>query len=246
MTATPASGPGPAYWEDLNGRAWGRYITARETAAIEAAQRAAPAPRRALDVGCGGGRWTRLLLDRGWAVTSIDVDPASVRACAELNPEADCSVVPADAEKLPAGDESVSLLLCIEVQPVVQADWFLPEVRRVLAPGGRMVLVTWNRWSFRGLATDAASWVRERRPHRFYRVSYRAWRRELRASGFAVAAERGMCWFPFGRASDSRLIPAAAALEGRLGLDRLPSVSPWVLVTAERLDDFSSLERRPA
>jgi SAM-dependent methyltransferase len=228
---TPESGTAE-YWEELASRTWGRYISAAETSAIDDAQRSAPAPRRALDVGCGSGRWTRLLLDRGWSVTGLDVDEDALARYAANNPEAACLLVGPDNEKLPAADGSVSLVICIEVVQVTHSDWFLAEVRRVLAPGGRLVTVAWNRWSLRGLASDVASRARNGEPHPFYRFSYRPWRRALWDHGFTLAAEQGLCWFPFGRASDSRLVPAGVAVERALRLGRLPSLSPWVLVTA--------------
>jgi SAM-dependent methyltransferase len=229
-----------AYWDDVADRTWGSYISRIEAAAIDQAQRTAPAPRRALDVGCGSGRWTRLLLDRGWSVTGLDVDQEAVDVYAKRNPEAESVLVPRDNRTLPAADGSVSLVICIEVLAVAHSDWFLREARRVLAPGGRLVTVAWNGWSLRGLVTDVASRLRQGAPHDFYRTSYRSWRRSLRASGFEVQAEKGLCWFPFGRSSDSPLVPGAVALERWLRLGRLPSLSPWVVVTASRVDEQES------
>ena len=229
----PAAGD-VAYWDDVAAQRWGQYISEVETAAIDDAQRAAPEPRRALDVGCGTGRWTRLLLDRGWAVTGLDVSDDTLSVYAERNPDAEALQVPMDNRTLPAADRAVSLVICIEVRAVAHSDWFLQEAHRVLAPGGRLVTVVWNRWSLRGLATDAASRLRRRGPHDFYRTSYRSWRNGLRVAGFHETAETGLCWFPFGRASDSRLVPVATAVERGLRLDRLPSLSPWVLVTATK------------
>ena len=225
---------GPRYWDVVATHTWGRYLSELEATAIDEAQAAVPGPGRALDVGCGGGRWTRRLLDRGWSVTSLDVDAEAMQACALRNPEAERLLVAMDNRPLPVPDASVALVICIEVRAVVQSDWFLPEVRRVLVPGGRLVMVAWNRWSLRGLVSDVASRLRHGSPHSFYQSSYRDWRRRLRAGGLAVAKETGLAWFPFGRTSDSSLVPAAVTVEHRLGLRRLPTLSPWVLVTAER------------
>lgn len=222
------------YWEEVATSRWGRYISAAETAAVERALATAPHPHRALDVGCGHGRWTTLMLDRGWSVTASDVDPRAVRTCAERNPGAECLVVDAGSRLLSAADGTVSVVVCIEVLPVVTSQWFLPEVHRVLAPGGLLVTIAWNRDSLRGRVTSSLSRIRGGEPHPHYRMSYRAWRRQLVTAGLRVESEVGLCWLPFGRRSDSRLIPAAVELERRLGLSRLPAVSPWVLVTARR------------
>lgn len=218
------------FWEDVAQTRWGRYITALEAAAVRAAAATVGRPGHALDVGCGGGRWTRLLLDEGWSVTATDVDPAATALCAVRNPEADCRTVGTGEERLPAAGGTVGLLVCIEVVSVASTDWFASEGARVLAPEGRLVTVVWNRSSLRGGWAAAWSLLRGER-HPYYTTSYRQWRRRLHRAGLEVESARGLCWFPFGRASHSRLVPAAAALERMLGLSRLPSLSPWVLVT---------------
>nr|WP_239522309.1 class I SAM-dependent methyltransferase [Geodermatophilus sabuli] len=222
------------YWEDVADRTWGRYIVAAETDAITEAQAAAPPPKHALDVGCGGGRWTDLLLEHGWSVTAVDVDPEALATCAGRNPAAEPVLVDPHDETLAAADHSVAVVVCIEVLPVTHSDWFCREASRVLVPGGRLVTVAWNRSSLRGRAAGARRRLREGRQHEHYQTSYRPWRRRLVEAGFRIEAERGLCWFPFGRASDSRLVPFCVAVERRLGLCRLPALSPWVLVTAVR------------
>jgi SAM-dependent methyltransferase len=219
----------------LAGTRWGRYITAAESDVIERAQEEARSPRSALDVGCGGGRWTRFLLERGWSVTSLDVDPGAVRATAARNPASTCLLVDPGSGELPAADRSVSLIVCIEVLPVSHSDWFFDEAHRVLTQGGRLVTVAWNSSSLRGRFADAVSRIRHRKPHPYYQTSYREWRRDLLASGFRVDAEHGLCWFPFGRASNSPFVPWGAAVERWLHLQSVPTLSPWVIVTATRL-----------
>jgi ubiquinone/menaquinone biosynthesis C-methylase UbiE len=223
------------HWEMSASTRWGQYITAAETAMIERALKEAPFPRRALDVGCGGGRWTRHLLDHGCTVTSVDVDQEAVDTTAARNPTATCLLVNARASAWPVADRSVSLIACIEVLPVSHSDWFFEEARRVLTQGGQLVTVAWNKSSLRGQVGDAFSRIRDRTPHPYYQSSYRAWRRNLRTSGFRVEAEHGLCWFPFGRASDSRWIPISEAAERRLHLSSFPTASPWVIVTATRV-----------
>jgi hypothetical protein len=65
-------------------------------------------------------------------------------------------------------------------------------------------------------------------------VAYPRWRRRLRALGFDMVSEEGICWAPFHRLSDSRFVPFLTRLEQRLGLRRLPSVSPWIVFVAQR------------
>lgn len=223
------------YWEQVAAHSrWGSYLTAAEERAVRRATRTAEGPRRALDIGCDGGRWAQLLAGLGWDIICTDVDPARVALCAQRLPHARVVQVDPSDRSLPCPDRSMSLVLCIEVVDVAASDWFANEAARVLSPGGKLVAVTWNRRSARGFAAAAIHGLRHGASHRFYRQSYGPWRRQLERAGFDVQHEQGMCWFPFGRGSNSPMVTLAVALESFLRLGRLPSLSPWVLVTARR------------
>jgi SAM-dependent methyltransferase len=175
-----------------------------------------------------------MLTELGWSITCTDIDGEMVALCGARLPAARCLVADPDATSLPFADRCLALVLCIEVQPVVQSEWFPGEVARVLRPGGELVGVTWNRWSARGLVSDMASRLRGRGPHPFYGQSYRACRRRFETAGLELIEERGLCWFPFSRASNSPLVPVAVAIEEWLQLPRLTSLSPWIVFAAPR------------
>ena len=97
-----------------------------------------------------------------------------------------------------------------------------------------LVGVALNRRSIRGAFVR----LKERLqggPTGFYTHQYASRRRALREAGFEIVRERGYCWFPFSRASDSRLIPLLTRLERWLLLDRLPLLSPWVVFVARKV-----------
>ncbi|HEX5042498.1 MAG TPA: class I SAM-dependent methyltransferase [Candidatus Polarisedimenticolaceae bacterium] len=106
-----------------------------------------PAPRRGatlLDVGCREGTQSRIFRELGYQVTSIDVDKVWE----------DCQVVDCNGP-LPFGDDSFDIVWSSEViehliDPVAAAN----EMRRVLRPGGTLVLTTPNSFPvyFCGLA----------------------------------------------------------------------------------------------
>lgn len=230
-------------WEQAAATRWGSYITGIERATVLRAHGRAAPPRRALEVGCEGGRWSQLLTELGWTMTCTDVDATTLQACRARLPDATCVLVEPSAETLPCEDGSVNLLLCVEVRQLVQSDFFVPEAARVLAPGGVLVAVAWNLFSLRGLVGASVHRLRGMGPHPFYDRSYRSWERHLRSAGFDVLDRTGMCWFPFGRSSNSRLVPLATKLEGLLQLRRLASLSPWVIVTAQRPADAQPCDR---
>lgn len=222
------------YWENLVATRKGPQYTSKiEEAIIAKAHSLIAKPSAALEVGCEGGRWSRLLSDWGWQLLCTEINQGLIDLCKKRIPTATCVLVNPDATVLPCDDEKVDMVLCIEVPPVIQADWFIDEASRVLRKEGLIVGVFWNRKSWRGLIHHAVAPFRSGDPV-WYALSYSAWRTKLRSHGFDLVEEVGMCWFPFGRKSNSPLIPVAARLERYLRLHRLISFSPLIVFIAKK------------
>src|SRR5207253_1429104 len=111
---------------------------------IRATYEALPLDRRAvLDVGGGSGRWRHLLGDPP-DYTVLDVAAAA---------GGESTHVVADAAALPFRDGVFGLVLMIEVlNALPEPARALAEARRVLEPGGALVLTTRQAW--RTLATN--------------------------------------------------------------------------------------------
>ena len=97
---------------------------------------------RVLDAGCGGGRMSSWLVDRGAEVVGVDISPELLRLAQERLPAA--SFVLADlAKPLPFEDASFDVAVSSLVMHYLR-DWTptLRELRRVLRPDGVLALST--------------------------------------------------------------------------------------------------------
>jgi SAM-dependent methyltransferase len=112
------------------------------------------------DVGCGNGVYLERLRRRGRNPTVVGFDLSAGMARAAL---AHAPTAVADAQALPLRDASVDVVLCLHmlyhVPDIARA---VRELRRVLRPGGR-VLVTTNgaghTAELKAVMDDAARWV---------------------------------------------------------------------------------------
>jgi SAM-dependent methyltransferase len=220
------------YWEGIARSRWGAYVSDVEERAILKAHDLFRKPATALEIGAEGGRWSKVLADLGWNMICTDINNETLAICKKRIPQANCILVKPDDNELPCESESVALLLCIEVAPVIGADWFVNEAFRVLQNGGLMVGVFWNLLSFRGLFAHTASFFTG--TFGYYRLSYPSWRQKLLSSGYSVLYEEDYCWFPFRRASNSVLVPYFVRIEKELGLRKLVLISPWIVFIVQK------------
>ena len=132
------------FWERAARSAWGTYISEIEKEAVLRAHDIAGKPARALEIGCEGGRWSKLFSDLNWKMTCTDIDPRVLKICQLRLPTASCVAVEPGSREIPCETNSIGLLLCVEVPPVIKSRWFLDESRRVLTEGGLIVGVFFN------------------------------------------------------------------------------------------------------
>jgi SAM-dependent methyltransferase len=107
-------------------------------------------PRDVVDLGAGTGKLTRVLVALGHRVTAVEPLDA-MRAQLEAAVPG-VTAVSGNAERMPLEDASVDAVACAQ-----SFHWFdhavaLPEIARVLRPGGLLALV-WNS------RDDRAGWV---------------------------------------------------------------------------------------
>lgn len=132
-------------------------------------------PQRALDLGCGNGRFLAALAARGAEVTGVDAYAASLGRARGKAPAA--TLIAADVTRAPLPDASFDLVAALDVLEHVEPAGFLAEARRLLAPGGRLLL---------SVPAFASLWSeRDRRAGHRLRYRRALLARELEAAGFA-------------------------------------------------------------
>jgi 2-polyprenyl-6-hydroxyphenyl methylase/3-demethylubiquinone-9 3-methyltransferase len=97
---------------------------------------------RVLDVGCGEGVFAAELVGAGASVVGVDVAEEPLRRGRERHPELDLRLAGGEASwSLP--DDAFDVVWAGEVvEHVVDTGAWLSELRRVLRPGGRLLLTT--------------------------------------------------------------------------------------------------------
>ncbi|WP_166135712.1 class I SAM-dependent methyltransferase [Nocardioides ochotonae] len=99
-------------------------------------------PATVLELGAGTGLLTTRLVERGHDVLATDPDEEMLARLSARLPDVRTAV--AAAEDLPVADRSVDVVACAQAFHWFDADQALPEIARVLRPGGRLALV-WNQ-----------------------------------------------------------------------------------------------------
>lgn len=128
-------------------RFYNRLIDFCQRRALEPWLKAGPGTR-VLDVGCGVGRWSRLLASRGAFVTGVDLSPTMIgeaeRRAAASGLASRCRFLVQDATALEITG-SFDLILCVTMlQHVLDLEAMrsaLQRMARHLAPGGRLVIL---------------------------------------------------------------------------------------------------------
>lgn len=103
--------------------------------------------KRVLELGCGGGQWSMFLARDGVDVVGLDLSEAQLATARRLTTDLDVPLVQAAAEAPPFADGSFDVVFC-DHGGMTWADPYLtvPEVARLLRPGGRLVFNASTPW----------------------------------------------------------------------------------------------------
>jgi SAM-dependent methyltransferase len=111
-----------------------------------------PDAGKVLDLGAGTGKLTTRLVERGLDVVAVDPITDMLELLRASLPETKALL--GTAEDIPLDDNSVDAVLVAQAWHWVDPERAIPEIARVLRPGGRLGLV-WNT------RDERLGWVRE-------------------------------------------------------------------------------------
>jgi SAM-dependent methyltransferase len=101
--------------------------------------------RRVLEVACGTGQGLGMLARKAASVIGCDIEPRSIDTARSTHGDR-IELHVASAERLPAADGAIDVVLLFEaLYYLPDAEAFLRECRRVLDPGGVLLLSTTNK-----------------------------------------------------------------------------------------------------
>ncbi|MDH3213953.1 MAG: class I SAM-dependent methyltransferase [Myxococcales bacterium] len=159
-----------------------RWVGARHSAFLS---RGLAAGGRVLDVGCGRGVVLGSLADQGFEVHGVEISAEAARGA---DPRAAIRIAPGLVE---AGYPEAffdEVLIWHVLEHLRDPRGTLAEARRILRPGGRLVVAVPNFSSLQARWTGAA-WFHLDLPRHLYHFPLSALRDLLRGTGFAVDSE---------------------------------------------------------
>lgn len=198
-----------------------------------------------LDVASGEGYGSALLAGVARSVTGVELDPSSVQHATENYGRPNLRYLNGDAQAMPVGDASVDVVVSFEtLEHLPDQARFLAEIRRVLRPGGLLMISTPDRTVYSAPGADPNPFhVLELTPPEFQallqdRFSHVSMLVQRPVLGSVLAAENRPGWRSYERRSLDRIEATPGLARGHY-LVALASDSP--------LPDFGSsayLDRR--
>jgi SAM-dependent methyltransferase len=175
---------------------------------------------KVLEAGCGEGYGAALLAQRAERVLALDYDETTVTHVARRYPKV--GAVRGNVATLPVASSIVDVVANFQVlEHLWDQAGFLAECRRVLRPGGRLLVTTPNRLTFTPESDTPLN------PYHTRELSPSELDALLREAGFGVESLRGLHHGPGLRALDERYGGSVIDAQLEVVLGELPGHARW-------------------
>ncbi|MCL5949012.1 MAG: class I SAM-dependent methyltransferase [Candidatus Bathyarchaeota archaeon] len=223
--STPTEAPidlsAETHWEMAAKTRMGKYLTILETDFISKSIDLSKENIAVMDVGAEAGRFSLLAANSKASVVSVDVNAYALRRLKLKNRQV--NVIRADARHLPLKEEVFDVVFMIEVLDYIpELEQALMECKRTLKPNASCILSFGNKSSLKARLKAMQG--------KSYRHSYNETMICCQKTGLMVKKKTGYSWLPFGRTSQSSLVPILSGGENIFGLRRVVRFSPWVII----------------
>jgi len=176
-----------------------------------------------MDIGAEAGRFSQLAKTNTAETISLDINSYGLKRL-KLKKK-NTNAIQADARKIPLKNETFDAIFMVEVLDYIpELDQAFGECHRTLKPDATLIVSFGNKSSLKSKLRELSG--------KSYQHSYRKIIQSLTETGFSVKRKTGYNWLLFGRMSENPLIPFIAKMERLVGLRRISSLSPWVIVHA--------------
>jgi ubiquinone/menaquinone biosynthesis C-methylase UbiE len=224
-TETPLDLSTETHWEMAAKTKMGKYLTNLETDFISKSIDLSQENITVMDVGAEAGRFSLYAANSKATVVSVDINSYALKRLKLKTKQV--NIIQADARHLPLKDAVFDVVFMIEVLDYIpELEQALTECKRTLKPNASTILSFGNKSSLKAKLKAMQG--------KSYRHSYKEAMQCLSKAGFMVKRKTGYSWLPFGRTSQSGLVPTLAGFERVFGLRRVVRFSPWIIIHATK------------
>jgi SAM-dependent methyltransferase len=111
--------------------------------------------KRVLDIACGEGYGAKLLAHVATEVTGVDIDAETIAHAKGAYRHRNLHFLQGSCTEIPCADQSVDLVASFEtIEHIREHDRFLQEIKRVLAPGGILVISSPHKAEYRKMSRE--------------------------------------------------------------------------------------------
>jgi SAM-dependent methyltransferase len=144
-------------------------------------------------------------------------------------------LINANAEFLPLKASIFNCVIAVQIVDLVSNHRiFFREVKRILKPGGLLLITFTNKSSIKSIAHKLHIIGRNKDRRLFYVCNYPEIVEEIHLSELQVINAWGYNWNLLLRDNDTVLVDLFAMVEKLFRLKYLPYISPWVFIVAKK------------